>query len=223
MNLSYSSLQTKKDCPRCFYLDKKFGIKRPEGIKSGVPTAVDGILKDGFEIYRGKLPPDLASESRLKGFVLYADPELKKMRHWNSNPTNYLLPDGSKFISAFDDLLYNPTTKQFAYLDYKSTGKEPNQEFGEKYYQGQCDLYTQALVMRKNLVADFGVLFFFWPEPDGKGGVTFKEKTIFLKPNPKAGAEALKEACALLGQTKIPPASDSCVYCAHSKQSGAVK
>lgn len=212
-----------KDCKRCFYLDRKLDIKRPEGIKSGMPNVVDKILKEGFEVYRGKLPAVLAAEEKLKGFVLYSDPELKKMRHWASNPTNFLLPDGSKFISAFDDLLYNPTTKHFAYLDYKTTGNEPDLAFGEKYYQAQCDLYSNALLVRKNLVADFGVLFFFWPEAGPGGTVVFKSKALFLKPNPKAGAEALKEACALLAQTKTPPPSDSCVYCAHSLKTRAVK
>ena len=212
MNLSYSSLSTMKDCHRCFYLDRKHKLGRPQGIKSGVPTAVDLILKESLEVYRGDLPPVLKAEERLSGFQLYQGADLKKMRHWASNPLNIDLGGGNTVIGAFDDLLYNPSTCEYAYLDYKTTGKEPAAEFGEKYYQSQCDIYSDFLTRGGRRVALFGVLLFFWPEKDATGGVIFKSKALFLTPNPW-NAEVLFANALQLLSGPLPPAGPVCEYC----------
>jgi hypothetical protein len=67
--LSSSALGILEDCPRCFWLDRNKKIKRPQGIKSGMPVAVDNILKVGFDVLRVNkvLPSFLASEPRLAG------------------------------------------------------------------------------------------------------------------------------------------------------------
>lgn len=223
MNLSYSSLSMMKDCKRCFYLDRRLKMTRPQGIKSGMPTAVDNILKEQLEPYRGALPPVLDGHDRLSGFVLYKDPEMAKMRHWASNPLNLNLIGGHKVVGAFDDLLYNPTTKEFAYLDYKTTGKEPDQLFGEKYYQSQCDIYTRFLEAGGRKFADFGVLLFFWPVT-GKGGfVDFQSKAIFLKPNPAAAVKVFKDALTLLECDDVPPVTVGCEYCGYVGKVGQVE
>ncbi len=216
MNLSYSSLSMMKPdggCHRCFYLDRKLKLSRPEGIKSGMPGQVDLIIKDQMDKFRGALPACLSGYEQTKGFVLYNNPELKKMRHWASNPLTIDLGNDHKVIGAFDDILYNPTSKQFAYLDFKTTGKEPDQAFGEKYYQGQCDLYTHMVLSAKRLTANFGVLLFFWPVPSSAGLVEFKSKAFFLKPNPAGAAKIIKEALLMLDSDDIPPPTVGCNYC----------
>lgn len=212
--LSYSSLSVWKDCPRCFYYDRKLKRPRPQGIKSGMPNKVDEILKAGLEAYRGSLPPTLAALPELKGFQLYAGADLKKMRHWASNPFYMQDSAGNKVIGALDDLLHNPKKDIFAYLDYKTTGKEPDQEFGERYYQDQCDIYTRFFECRGKKVADFGVLLFFWPAPNDAGdGVMFKSKALILHPNPARAEERFAEAVELLNGDDIPDAGPTCEFC----------
>ncbi len=212
MQLSYSALSTQKDCPRCFWLDRNKKLGRPQGIKSGVPGAVDNILKDGLEQYRGSLPPILAADLRLEGFVLYAGTDLPKMRHWKSNPYKMKDEKGNIIVGAFDDLLHHPGADTYAYLDYKTTGKEPSQEFGERYYQSQCDIYTRFLLLGGKKVASFGVLLFFWPVSNGNGSVDFKTMPIFLTPNPDNAEVLFKKAIECL-EGPIPDASNDCEYC----------
>ena len=223
MNLSYSSLSDMKRCKRCCYLDRVKKIQKPQGIKSSVPTVVDEILKESLKVYRGSLPPVLKAEKRLDGFELYTGSDLGKMRHWASNPLNIDLGNGDKVIGAFDDLLHNPKTTEHAYLDYKTTGKEPGQEFGEKYYQSQCDIYTDFLLRGGRKVADFGVLYFFWPEKGDDGSVVFKSKAIFLKPNPAAAEALFAEALELLGKKDVPAHGPDCEYCAFERARSSIK
>lgn len=223
MNISYSSLSDMKRCLRCFYLDRKMKIVRPQGIKSSMPENVDKILKESFEAYRGSLPPVLMAQERLKGYELYAGEDLKKMRHWSSNPMNIDLGNGHRVIGAFDDLLHHRHNEKFAYLDYKTTGKEPDDEFGPRYYQSQCDIYTEFMIRAKKKVADFGVLLFFWPEKGEAGGVIFNSKVVFLKPNPAAACKAFEDAIALLESPEIPAAGPTCEWCAWVGKHSGVK
>lgn len=220
IQLSSSALGILKECPRCFWLDRNKKVKRPQGIKSGMPVAVDNILKAALDKYRGtQLPPALAREERLKGFQLYNGQDLPKMRHWASNPYKMTNSKGDKIVGAFDDLLVNPSTEIYAYLDYKTTGKEPTQEFGEMYYQKQCDIYTQMLILGGKKVADFGVLLFFWPVPSKTGGVDFGERAIFLKPNPDAAEALFKKAMECL-EGPLPGPANDCEYCEHHRMLG---
>ena len=212
--LSSSALGILEDCPRCFWLDRNKKIKRPQGIKSGMPVAVDNILKTGLDVLRMNkvLPSVLASDPRLAGYRLYNGEQLPKMRNWKTNPLKMVDAKGNTIVGAFDDLLEHPETETYAYLDYKTTGKEPGQEFGERYYQKQCDIYTCFLLRAKKKIAPFGVLLFFWPVPDEKGGVSFASKAIFLTPNPQAAEDLFVKAVAVL-EGPLPSASNDCEYC----------
>ena len=86
MQLSYSSLSVFKSCPRCFYLDRKLKIPRPQGIKSGMPGVIDLILKNQMAPFGGALPPMLQGIALLDGFQIYNGPDLKKMQYWKTNP-----------------------------------------------------------------------------------------------------------------------------------------
>ena len=132
MQLSYSSLSAMKSCQRCFYLDRKYKLNRPQGIKSGMPGAVDKILKEQLAPYGGSLPPSLMGENMLKGYQLYNGSDLKKMQNWKTNPMRMEDGKGNIIVGAFDALLYNPEIDTYAYLDYKTTGKEPDNAFGQK-------------------------------------------------------------------------------------------
>ena len=80
---SPSSLSLLKDCPRCFWLHFKKGIKRPAGIFPSLPSGMDMILKAHFDKFRdkGELPPEL---NEINGKIkLFDDVELLKI--WRSN------------------------------------------------------------------------------------------------------------------------------------------
>jgi len=214
MQLSYSALSVFKDCPRCFWLDRNKKITRPRGIMSSLPNGIDGLLKEKLEVYRGSLPPVLREYNKLDGFVLYAGDDLKKMRNWKTNPLKMTDTKGNVIVGAFDDLLHNPSTQEYAFLDYKTKGSEPDQEYCEKYYQSQLNIYTRFLELGKKKVASFGVLLYFWPVQSPTGLIDFMSKPFFLTPNSEAAEEVFKSAIECL-EGPIPEPSSSCAYCSH--------
>jgi hypothetical protein len=47
--LSRSKIDLFLECPRCFYLDNKLGLKRPPGYPFALNSAVDLLLKKEFD------------------------------------------------------------------------------------------------------------------------------------------------------------------------------
>ncbi len=215
--LSYSSLSIYSNCKCCFWLDRNKKITRPRGIFSSLPTGIDGILKEKLEVYRGSLPPALANCPELQGFQLYSGKDLKAMRNWKTNPMRMEDEKGNILVGAFDDLLVNPTTQEYAMLDYKTKGSEPNQAYCEKYYQSQIDIYTRFLELGKRKVASFGVLFYFWPVKTEDTLMDFQQKPFFLTPN-TANAEKLFREAILCLEGDLPQAAADCEYCSHHQK-----
>jgi len=55
--LSRSKVEFFLNCKRCFYLDRKLGIKRPPGFPFNLNSAVDALLKNEFDYYRSIQKP----------------------------------------------------------------------------------------------------------------------------------------------------------------------
>jgi hypothetical protein len=211
MQLSYSALGMFKSCPRCFWLDRNKKFLRPRGIMSSFPNGVDNILKEKLEAYRGSLPPALAVCPELKDFQLYTGSDLGKMRNWKTNPLSMKDDKGNILVGAFDDLLYNPTTDVYAMLDYKTKGSAPDQEYCEKYYQSQIDIYTRFLEIGNKKVAPFGVLLYFWPI-EAEKLIDFEQKAFFLTPNTARAEQLFKDAITCL-EGQMPEVGLDCDYC----------
>ncbi len=90
---------------------------------------------------------------------------------------------GDIIVGAFDDLLFNPESQEYALLDYKTKGSAPDQEYCEKYYQTQMDIYTRFLELGNKKVANFGVLLYFWPVVAEDNLIDFMQQPFFLEPN----------------------------------------
>lgn len=212
IQLSSSSLSIFNECKKCFYLDRNHKLSRPRGIFSSLPNAIDGIIKDKMDLYRGSLPPQF-DVPELKGFQLYNGADFKKMRHWKTNPLKMTDSKGNTIVGAFDELLYNPTTNEYAIGDYKSKGSEPDLAYGEKYYQKQINLYSRFLEVGGKKIAPFACLFYFWAEPCESNLITFKTKVLFLTPDTKAAEMLFADAVRCLESDITPPSGESCEYC----------
>ena len=57
--LSATTIETRRRCPRCFWLQVNCRIYQPEGIVSRLANRFDGVIKKYFDLYRGTpdLPP----------------------------------------------------------------------------------------------------------------------------------------------------------------------
>lgn len=220
MQLSTSALNTFFDCQLCSYLDKNFKVKRPRGIFPSLPGGVDLVLKDRMDYFSGELPKELKKTGQLDGWRLFSDREaLNHYRQWNDREAlKYIDSKGNKLVGALDDMLENPSGNLFAPLDYKTKGSET--EYGAEtpdYYKRQLDIYA-FLMSTKYDVADFGVLFYFWPVADLNGLVGFDCKPVIVDVSAARGKALFESALEVLEAKEAPAASAECEYCKYHQK-----
>lgn len=151
--LSRSKVELYRDCPRCFYLDRRLGIKRPEGFPFNLNSAVDTLLKTEFDAYRERSEPH---PLMVKASIHAVPHAHEKLNAWRSNfkgvrtmheATNFEL------FGAIDDLWRDLETNELVVVDYKATSKATEVNLDAPWqnsYKRQMEFY-QWLLRRQGL------------------------------------------------------------------------
>ncbi len=211
VTLSPSALSLFKNCPRCFWLEKIKGIKRPRGIFPSLPGGMDRVIKTYFDIFRAKgmLPPELRIDA-FKGIHLYDNQtQLERWRAWRTG-LQYQ-KDGEVLSGMLDDLL----VKDGVYIpfDYKTKGSPTNEEDATKYYQTQLDCYALMLEGNGFKTAGYGFLLYYSPKAVGENGqVSFAIQPIRIETNTERAKDLIHQALSILTGS-APKADPGCEYC----------
>ena len=221
IQLSPNSLNLFLECPHCFWLEKKLGIKRPPPYPYALNMAVDILLKEEFDNYRKKGEPHpliLANNIPAK---LFSNQDL--LNQWRSNFSGIRFYDSeldATLFGAVDDIL-EFTDGKLAPLDYKSTGSSVANVYDR--FQLQMDIYTYLLEKNGFLTPRKGYLAFYIV--DKRNGfldrLPFKKELHEIDTNPSDVPELFGEAVAILRRVTPPPHSQDCKFGEWLK--GAVK
>ena len=213
IKLSPSTLNLFLDCPRCFWLEKVKGIRRPRGIFPSLPGGMDRVIKLHFDQFRtkGTLPPELNGKD-FEGIQLFKDQaRLERWRSWRTG-LEYKDSDGSILSGALDDLL----VKEDKYIpfDYKTKGSPTTEEDAIKYYQNQLDAYALLLEANQLPVAGYAFLLYYSPKNTAaeRGTVCFEIQPIKIKIDTERVKVIFQRAVALL-KGAMPASSPACEYC----------
>ena len=158
IQLSPNSLNLYYECPLCFWLDKKQGIKRPQPYPYALNMAVDILLKEEFDKYRAKGEPHPLMVVHNIPAKLFSNQNL--LNQWRSNFSGIRCFDselGATLFGAVDDILEFSDGK-LAPLDYKSTGSKVPTVYDR--FQLQMDVYTFLLEKNGFLTPRKGYLAF---------------------------------------------------------------
>ena len=212
IKLSPSTLNLFLNCPRCFWLEKVKGIKRPRGIFPSLPGGMDRVIKSHFDNFRAKggLPPELDGTD-FEGVRLYSDQtQLNKWREWRTG-LEFKDADGSILSGALDDLLVRGN--RFIPFDYKTKGSPTTEEDAIKYYQNQLDCYTLLLEANNFQPAGYAFLLYYSPKSVGEQGVVqFTIQAIKITTSFERARETFRKAAMLL-KSERPVSSSNCEYC----------
>jgi len=142
--ISRSKIDLFIECPRCFYLDQRLGIRRPSMPGFTLNVAVDELLKKEFDMYRAKNTPHPIMVQYKIDAVPYANDELEAWRDslrrgitHHHKPTNLIIRGG------VDDVWIDKNGNLII-VDYKATSKkdEPTIETGwGDQYKRQMEIY----------------------------------------------------------------------------------
>jgi len=217
--LSRSKIELSRECPRCFYLDRRLGVGRPPGFPFNLNSAVDTLLKKEFDAHRVAGTKHPLQEHYGIDCVPVAHEELDAWRHnfsgvqYHHKPTNFLV------FGAIDDLWENGDG-EYVVVDYKSTAKAEKIEELNKEWQGgykrQMEVYQWLLQQNGYKVSDTGYFVYCNGMLDKEAFDARLEFDVTLIPYEGNDAwieGALTDAKQLLDGDEIPPASDDCDYC----------
>ncbi|MEK7664222.1 MAG: PD-(D/E)XK nuclease family protein [Patescibacteria group bacterium] len=212
INLSPNSLNLYLECPHCFWLDKKLGLRRPPPYPYALNVAVDVLLKEEFDAYRkrNELHP-LLLENKIK-VKLFGNQRL--LDQWRDNFQGIRYYDkelGAALFGAVDDILEFNDGK-LAPLDYKSTGSRVANVYDR--FQLQLDTYTFLLEKNGYKTPRKGYLAFYIVDKD-KGFIDrlpFRKEIHEIETNPSDIYEIFKDAVAVLKSDNPPAHSKDCPF-----------
>ncbi len=219
--LSRSKIDLFLECPRCFYLDNKLGLKRVPGFPFSINSAVDYLLKQEFDAHRvrGEQHP-LQKEYGIDARPV-AHAELDAWRHNFMGVQHLHQPTGMLVSGAIDDLWISGAG-EYIVVDYKATAKdEAVTELDKEWqdgYKRQMEVY-QWLIRQNGLPVSHTGYFVYCT---GKMDRTAFDKRIEFDVNliPYTGDDSWVEGT--LGEIKeclendmILETGDSCDWCGY--------
>ncbi len=136
------------DCPFCFYMDRRLGLRRPGKINYHLNNAVDFLLKKEFDAYRKSgRPHPLMIQEGLRATPYSHD----KMEFWREplrGGLQYLDHTRSFLLTGAPDDLWLNSEMKIHVVDYKATRaltKESLRSGMHKSYERQVEFYTYLL------------------------------------------------------------------------------
>lgn len=216
--VSRSKIDLFRECPRCFYLDRRLGVKRPSMPGFSLNSAVDALLKKEFDLLRKNGQRHAIMETygidavpfQHKDIDLWRENFVGKQVHHKK--TNFIV------FGAVDDLWVN-TKGELIIVDYKSTSTESEISLEDKWKQGykkQLEVYQWLFAESGFPVSDVSYIVY---ANAGKNRKSFDGKLEFaLTLHEHRGDRSWVEPVLLemktcLDRDKLPEASHTCEYC----------
>lgn len=222
--LSRSKLELLTECPRCFWLDVKHGIKRPQPAPYTINNAIDYLLKQEFDLHREKGMPHPVMQKHNIHAIPYKAGELHKWRHnftgiqYHHKPTDFLV------YGAVDDVWVN-AKKELIVVDYKATGAREHHIYDS--YKRQLEIYQWLLRQNGFPVSPTG--YFVFARVNKASGFGNGEATLpfdlFIEAQEGNDAwipGALDNAREVINSDDPPKQSEECQYCFYRAMAGEI-
>ena len=214
-------MQLFRECPRCFWFDKKGIAKRPQPYPYTLADTADKLAKREFDKYRlkGVIPSVLQS---LSGARLFSDQALLDKWRDNFYGLNWFDEElKAELFGAIDDCL-EFSSGELGVIDYKTTGAREITIYPD--YQLQMDVYT-FLLEKMGYQTKRKAYFIFYlvdkARPAFDGQLLFKEELREIETSPDIVYPIFREAVEVLRIDKPPTENHSCQYCQwRNKQRG---
>lgn len=220
--LSRSKIDLFLECPKCFYLDNKLGIRRPSIPPFNLNTAVDELLKKEFDKYRKEGNQHPLMQKYNINAIPFNHPDINSWRE-NFVGLQFFHEQTQMTISgAIDDVWINPK-KELIVVDYKSTSKDEEISLDDDWkesYKRQIDVYQWLLRQKGFDVSDTGYFVYAnalkdRPEFDAK--LDFEITVLDYEGNTDWISDTIFRIKEVLDSEEIPLSGQGCEYCGYCK------
>lgn len=226
-SLSRSKLELFTECPRCFYIDRRLGVGRPDTAPYTLNSAVDTLLKAEFDYYRtrGETHP------LMKDYGIAAVPfEHEKMKTWQENfqGVQYIHSRTNLIIFGAVDDIWVEEDGTLHVVDYKSTCTAKEISLDDEWkqaYKRQMEIYQWLLRRNELKVSDVGYFVFANAQNNLKsfeGRLEFKMQIIPYEGKDNWVEATIVNAHECLMADAIPAPASGCKYCNYRKAAESV-
>lgn len=219
--LSRSKIDLFQECPRCFYIDNKYGVARPKGYPFNLNSAVDTLLKKEFDIYRESKTAHPLMKSYGLEAVPFADARMDEWRDALKRGIRYLHTPTQLLVSGgVDDIWVNPKGELIV-VDYKATSKDGEVNLDADWqdgYRRQIEVYQWLFRNNGFKVSDTGYFVYVNGQTDRAsfdGKLEFDVKLIPYTGDTDWVEPILFDIKKCLDDKRCPSASENCDYCAY--------
>lgn len=221
-NLSRSKIELFLSCPRCFYLDRRLGIGQVQGPAFTLNSAVDALLKNEFDGYRGNNEPHpLMIQYGVDGYP-YSHELLDDWRN-NFKGIRYTDPETQFTIFGAIDDVWVDSNDELHIVDYKATSTQAELTLDTPYreaYKRQMEIY-QWLFRKNNFpVSSLGYFVYANGKKDESlfdGRLEFDVEIIPYEGDYGWVETAIKEAHTCLIADTLPSSHPECEWCRYRK------
>ncbi len=227
--VSRSKIELFMQCPRCFWLDVRLKIKRPDGPPFNINKAIDELFKKEFDVYRAKKEPHpIMREYNLAAVVPYAHDKLDDWRETFVGVQSLHEATNLMIFGAVDDLWVDGNGTVMV-VDYKATAKDREVSIGADWqisYKRQMEVY-QWLLRRNGLdVSDTGYFVYTNGRMDLDGfndRIEFRTKLIPYKGNDAWVEPTILKMKQCMDTDTMPPVGVSimggaCEFCTYARE-----
>lgn len=225
--LSRSKLELFTDCPRCFWMDQKAGIKRPDFPAFTLNSAVDHLLKKEFDIHRAKKEPHPLIKKYGVDAIPYQHENLDKWRH-NFTGIQFFHEETEILVYGAIDDVWENSNEELHIVDYKSTAKDTDPNLDgpwQQSYKRQMEIYQWLFRQNGFTVSNTGYFVYVNGKRDRKAFDGKLEFDVHLIPY--EGKDNWVEKCVVnakecLDTDDAPKSSPNCRYCAYIENASQI-
>jgi CRISPR/Cas system-associated exonuclease Cas4 (RecB family) len=222
--LSRTRIENFCRCKKCFYLEEKLGISRPASFPFNLNNAVDELLKEEFDSFRGTNKNHPYIEDNGLDAKPFDHPEIENWRTRNKGIGFLDEETNLYFYGLVDDVWINTKTDQLILVDYKATSKKGEVTLDAPWqisYKRQIEIYQW--LFRKNGFDVQNIGYFVYCNGIKENvlfnnELKFKVKIIHHKGDDSWLDKTVKEIYQVLNSEEIPEPSPNCEYCRYVKK-----
>lgn len=222
--VSRSKIELYMQCPRCFWLDVRLKIKRPEGPPFNINKAIDELFKKEFDGYRAKGEPHPLMVEYNVAAVPFTHANLDKWREtfvgvqYLHDATNLMI------FGAVDDIWTNDEGELIV-VDYKATAKDKDVSIDSDWqisYKRQMEVYQWLLRQNNFAVNSTGYFVYTNGRLDLDGffdKVEFRTKVIpytgddsWIEPTIKKMKKCMEGDMPAMGKSAMGGPCEFCNY-----------
>ncbi|MEA1909677.1 MAG: PD-(D/E)XK nuclease family protein, partial [Patescibacteria group bacterium] len=219
--LSRSKIDKFIQCPRCFYIDIRLGVGQPPSFPFNLNSAVDLLLKNEFDGFRGKQEPHPLMTQFGVDAIPFLHPDMDQWRNSLGGGIGFLHEPTNLYIyGGVDDVWVNPAGELIV-VDYKATSKNSKPTLDAPWqvvYKRQMEVY-QWLFKKNNFpVSNIGYFVYC----NGKRNLDkFDSKLEFdIEVIPYVGntdwiETTLASIKKCLMSNEVPEAGQDCDFCTY--------